>query len=143
MKLRRDWYVCGLLAVAIVYQTDAATFTVTSTNATGAGALRAEVVCQAVNTAQNLTVYFSSREVCVEVTGSSSHRWHAILQFSGISYGDVVREVPDAELAVNGNRIEYCRDNLIEWYVNGGGQRLTIDKTTKREIRKRGQFGFY
>ena len=41
------------------------------------------------------------------------------LALRAIGYGDRLRTVADAPPAARGNRVEYRRGNLVEWYVNG------------------------
>ena len=44
--------------------------------------------------------------------------WSWGLQLTGYGYGNRIQPAEDAELAVEGNRIEYRRGDLVEWYVN-------------------------
>ncbi|MCP4698646.1 MAG: hypothetical protein GY862_17610 [Gammaproteobacteria bacterium] len=40
------------------------------------------------------------------------------LTLTGYGYGEDIRPVPAAEAVADGNRMEYRRGNLVEWYVN-------------------------
>src|SRR5258706_5693746 len=56
-------------------------------------------------------------------------RWGLALQ--GYGYGNDVKLVGSAEPRVRANRVEYQRESLTEWYVNGPmglEQGFTIDK---------------
>ena len=63
---------------------------------------------------QKLTVHFGSRGV--EVAGAAA-RWRMSLRRYG--YGEHLQPVDAATARASGNRIEYARGPLTEWYVNG------------------------
>jgi Fe-S cluster biogenesis protein NfuA len=66
------------------------------------------------NAAQRLTLEFDGREArLVHPNGSVS------FYLTGYGYGQRLREPALATLAGNGNRVEYRRADLTEWYVNG------------------------
>jgi sugar lactone lactonase YvrE len=67
-----------------------------------------------VNPRQRLTVEFDSREIrLTHPDGSVS------FHLSGYGYGDWLQKPVSAKMAANGNRVDYHRGDLIEWYVNG------------------------
>jgi hypothetical protein len=68
---------------------------------------------QARNAAQHLTLTFSPREAQLKhPQGSGS------LRLTGYGYGQSLRTPVEPELAGAGNRLEYRRGELTEWYVN-------------------------
>ena len=81
---------------------------------------------RATNEQHRLEMEFTSTGVNVR-RGNS--RWGLALQ--GYGYGNDVKLVGSAEPRVRANRVEYQRESLTEWYVNGPmglEQGFTIDK---------------
>src|SRR5437879_2701133 len=65
---------------------------------------------QATNPAHDLRARFTPQEASVVVSGSG---------YAGLRLECVGSQpLPEAQLAVNGNRIEYRRGAVTEWYVN-------------------------
>jgi hypothetical protein len=44
--------------------------------------------------------------------------WHWQMRIHGYGYGNEIQALPAANLVSKKNRLEYQRDNLIEWYIN-------------------------
>ncbi len=76
---------------------------------------------QAPNRVHNLRTYFTESGIRVRPLTRSEPSWEWGLSLVGYGYEDAIRPVPAAELTVQGNRVEYRRGNLIEWYVNDEG----------------------
>ena len=71
-------------------------------------------ICRGVNPAERLTLEFDAQEARLRhPDGSVSFR------LSGYGYGDRLRKPARATLKGHGNRVEYQRGDLTEWYVNG------------------------
>ncbi len=68
------------------------------------------------NPAQDLETVFSSAGASFE---NDSSRWRVALR--GYGYGDAVMAAARVTPVASGNRVEYRRKNLTEWYVNGPG----------------------
>ena len=64
--------------------------------------------------AQSLKAEFSRQGVEVR---AGSARWR--LALAGYGYGDQLEALPEAAPQRSGNRVEYRRGTLVEWYVNG------------------------
>ena len=72
---------------------------------------------QAPNRAHNFRTYFTPDGVrSVQRSGSASWEWG--LNLTGFGYEGAIQPVTLAELSVDGNRVEYRRRELTEWYVN-------------------------
>ena len=68
---------------------------------------------QGRNAAQSLTMEFSAREAQLKDSqGSGGFR------LAGYGYGERIRTLAEAKVVGAGNRLEYQRGELIEWYVN-------------------------
>ncbi len=84
----------------------------------------------ASNRAQGLHARFG-RDGRVQVTPAAAQSGLS-LRLTAYGYGDALHSVPPAEKpAVKGNRVEYRRGDLTEWYVNdarGIEQGFTLDK---------------
>jgi len=83
---------------------------------------------QAPNRAHNLRTYFTPDSI--RITPRTSTDWVFGLSLVGYGFADDVRPVSEAEMSVSGNRVEYQRGCLTEWYVNsedGLEQGFTID----------------
>jgi streptogramin lyase len=66
------------------------------------------------NPAQRLTLEFNGREARLSHPDGS-----VSFHLSGYGYGDRLQEPARARLTGAGNRVEYHRGDLTEWYVNG------------------------
>jgi hypothetical protein len=66
------------------------------------------------NPAQQLSLGFDSRDVQVTHPGGSI-RFH----LTGYGYGDPLQKPAPGTLSASGDRLEYQRGNLTEWYMNG------------------------
>jgi streptogramin lyase len=66
------------------------------------------------NPAQRLTLEFDTREARLSHPDGSVG-----FHLTGYGYGDRLRKPAPATLAGTGNRVEYQRGDLTEWYVNG------------------------
>jgi hypothetical protein len=73
---------------------------------------------QAPNRAHNLRTYFTLTGIRVIPRTSATPAWEWGLTLTGYGYAGRVQPVAAAELVVSGNRIEYRRGELTEWYVN-------------------------
>ena len=73
---------------------------------------------QAPNRAQDLRTYFTPTGIRVVRRTESSPSWQWGVSLSGYGYAGDLKRVAAAKLAVSGNRIEYQRGGVIEWYVN-------------------------
>ena len=66
-----------------------------------------------VNPAQRLTLEFNGREARL------SHPYGSVaFHLTGYGYGDRLQKPARAQLTATGNRVEYQRPDLTEWYVN-------------------------
>jgi len=65
------------------------------------------------NPAQQLTFEFNQREARLSHPNGS-----VSFHLTGYGYGDHMQKPPSAELTGAGNRVEYRRGDLTEWYVN-------------------------
>jgi len=74
----------------------------------GHGAYRGE------NPAQRLTLEFGGGEARLSHPGGSLS-----FHLAGYGYGDRLQPAPRARLSATGNRMEYQRGDLTEWYLNG------------------------
>ncbi|MHC4641308.1 MAG: integrin alpha [Planctomycetota bacterium] len=73
---------------------------------------------QAPNRAQNLRTYFVPEGILIVQRTESSPGWQWGLSLRGYGYAGAVKAVDKARLEVSGNRIEYRRGDVVEWYVN-------------------------
>jgi|GEM_PF-2342897 len=73
---------------------------------------------QAPNRAQNLRAYFTNEGVRVIPRTNRAASWEWGMQLTGFGYQGTLQSPARARLVANGNRIEYRRGNLTEWYVN-------------------------
>ncbi|MEO5914979.1 MAG: FG-GAP repeat protein [Luteolibacter sp.] len=71
----------------------------------------------AENPAQGLKMDFTTAGPSVS-SGGQDVRWQSALTLTGCGYGDNVTGFPLAEVSTSGNRLEYRRGILTEWYVN-------------------------
>ena len=67
-----------------------------------------------VNAAQRLTLEFNGSEARLSHPDGNVN-----FRLTGYGYGDRLRQPAPARLTGTGNRIEYQRGDLTEWYVNG------------------------
>jgi len=68
---------------------------------------------QARNAAQRLELQFTPQEAELQYPNASGG-----LRLTGYGYGQQLQTPADAQLARQGNRVEYLRGDLTEWYVN-------------------------
>ncbi|MHC4604140.1 MAG: hypothetical protein ACYS6W_12515, partial [Planctomycetota bacterium] len=73
---------------------------------------------QAPNRMQNLRTYFTPSGIRVIRRTESVPSWQWGMCLTGYGYAGAAKAVGEAKLAVSGNRIEYRRGGVIEWYVN-------------------------
>jgi hypothetical protein len=73
---------------------------------------------QAPNRAHNLRAYFTPTGIRIIPRAVDSAAWEWGLTLTGYGYEGAVQPVPPAGLSAQGNRIEYRRGNLTEWYLN-------------------------
>jgi hypothetical protein len=72
---------------------------------------------QAPNRAQNLRTYFTPDGIrAIPRTGSTAWEWG--LTLTGYGYEGAIQPVAPATLSADGDRVEYHRGSLTEWYVN-------------------------
>ena len=85
---------------------------------------------QAPNRAHNLRTYFTPTGILAIPRSGDSAGWEWGLELTGYGYEGAIQPVTSATLSVYGNRIEYRRGHLTEWYVNderGLEQGFTLD----------------
>ena len=73
---------------------------------------------QAPNRAHNLRTYFTPAGLRVIPRTGDGAAWEWGLTLTGYGYGGAIQPVAPATLTVEGNRIEYRRGDLTEWYIN-------------------------
>ena len=73
---------------------------------------------QAANRAHNLRTDFSGAGIRVLPLGESQPSWDWGLSLVAYGYEGAIAPVAEAELKVEGNRVEFRRGALTEWYVN-------------------------
>ena len=73
---------------------------------------------QAPNRAQNLRTYFTRDGALVIPRTDSNPTWQWGIRLAGWGYEGVLAPVAAAEPVVQGNRVEYRRPQITEWYVN-------------------------
>jgi hypothetical protein len=73
---------------------------------------------QAPNRAQNLRTFFAPEGITITPRSGDGPSWQWGLSLRSYGLGDASREVQPATQVANGNRIEYRRGALTEWYVN-------------------------
>jgi hypothetical protein len=66
------------------------------------------------NAAQRLTLEFTSRDVRLSHPGGTVN-----FHLTSYGYGDRLRQPAPSSATAAGNRVEYRRGDLTEWYVNG------------------------
>ena len=69
---------------------------------------------RADNIKQGFKVTFSNDAATIFVGANS---WE--LKFAGLGYGENMQYLPCEQIVQRGNRLEYYRDSLTEWYING------------------------
>jgi hypothetical protein len=74
---------------------------------------------QAFSPSQDLHAAFTGTGMSVTSRAGSGSAWQFGMRLRGYGYGPQEQPVTRATLASNGNRIEYQRGQLTEWYVNG------------------------
>ena len=86
---------------------------------------------QAANRAQNLRTYFDPNGIRIAPREQTDQPWEWGLELTGIGSDKNILVVEPAILVTTGNRIEYQRDSITEWYKNdaqGLEQGFTIHK---------------
>jgi hypothetical protein len=86
---------------------------------------------QAPNRAHNLRTYFTQEGIRVIPRTAKIPEWEWGMKLTGLGYTGHIRSVDFAELKTNGNRMEYHRGDLVEWYINdsrGLEQGFTLKK---------------
>jgi hypothetical protein len=73
---------------------------------------------QAPNRTHNLRTYFTPAGIRVVPRTDIAPAWEWSLTLTGYGYAGNMQAPAAAEVAVNGNRVEYQRGMLTEWYVN-------------------------
>ena len=73
---------------------------------------------QAPNRAHNLRTYFTPTDVRVVPRTGNGTAWELGMRLKGYGYEHPIRPLAPATLSAEGNRIEYRRGGLTEWYVN-------------------------
>ena len=77
-----------------------------------------EQAWHAPNRSQNLRTYFTEGGVRVVRRTESEPDWELELSLIGYGRSGTVSSVGEARLVPNGNRIDYERGQIVEWYVN-------------------------
>lgn len=93
------------------------------------GAENAEGTFPALNRKQGFRAFFDEDRVRIAPDRDDSWTWS--LRWIGYGRPGAVRPVPEAVRHADGNRIEYLRGNLLEWYVNeprGVKQGFVVDE---------------
>lgn len=67
---------------------------------------------------KGFSAVFDEDGIRVESNGNKEADHSLSMVFNGVGYGDNIKPVKQAEIEVTGNRIEYSRDEVVEWYVN-------------------------
>ena len=75
-------------------------------------------VYQAPNRAHNLRTYFTPAGVRIIPRTGDGAAWEWGFTLAGYGYEGAIRPVASATVSAHGNRIEYRRGGLTEWYVN-------------------------
>ena len=75
----------------------------------------------APNRAHNLRTYFTSEGIRVVPRTGDATAWQWGLTLTGYGYTGQLQTSEAAELVKDGNRMEYHRAGLIEWYINDCG----------------------
>jgi PKD repeat protein len=91
---------------------------------------------QAPNRAHNMRTYFTRDGIRVIPRTSTNPDWTWGLSLKGFGYEGELQPVVPSKLSVSGNRIEYKRGNITEWYVNderGIEQGFSIQKPPESE----------
>jgi len=74
---------------------------------------------QAPNRANGFLTYFSATGIrLVHLSSNDERRWQTGLSLLGFGRGTLVAALETPSLAPDDRRIEYRRDDVIEWYVN-------------------------
>jgi hypothetical protein len=94
----------------------------------------------APNRAHAVKIYFSDAGIRVFPRGEPEPSWQWSMELVGYGREERIRPVPQAELVVEKNRVEYRRDTVIEWYVNeqrGVEQGFTLQTPPPGQARDR------
>ena len=90
----------------------AAEYEIRETTPTAAGSS----LFQAPNRAQSFRTHFD--ENGIRLTPRNGGAWEWRLTLTEVGAPEDLRPVSAAERVVDGNRIEYHRDGVVEWYIN-------------------------
>ncbi len=85
---------------------------------------------RADNPAQRFTAHFGAEDVVIEPAGRGEPAWHLGLRLTAWGSADNLQPVSAAGAIADGDRVEYRRGPLTEWYVNtamGLEQGFTVD----------------
>ena len=103
-------------------------------NATLSGA---DAAYQAPNRAQNFRTYFTTRGIQLRPRTGAETAWEWGLRLASYGYAGNLRPVAAAaSLTVTGNRLEYQREGIREWYLNdarGLEQGFTVTAPPERQ----------
>jgi hypothetical protein len=80
-----------------------------------------EAAYQAPNRAHNLRTYFTPAGILVIPRTGDGGQWQMALRLASYSADGQHQAVADAEPVAFENRVEYGREGLAEWFVNGEG----------------------
>jgi hypothetical protein len=98
--------------------TSAATTASVATTASTAASVATTSAYQAPNRAQNLRTMFGPEGITIEPRTGDGASWQWGLTLQSYGLGESSHEVEAATQVAEGNRIEYRRGALTEWYVN-------------------------
>src|SRR5258706_2356363 len=73
----------------------------------------------ATNRAQGIHATFTHQGMEIHASTNAPDALCWGMQLTGIGRGDKLLPMPLTELVASGNRLEYRRGNLTEWYING------------------------
>ena len=73
---------------------------------------------QATNTRHQMRTAFTPQGVRVVPTSPGTSHWHWGMTLRGYGYEGAITNVQTAQPIADGQRVEYRRGNLVEWYVN-------------------------
>ncbi|MFC1593292.1 hypothetical protein ACFL4C_04695, partial [Candidatus Omnitrophota bacterium] len=73
---------------------------------------------QAPNRAQNLRTYFTPSGICIVPRDSTTPGWELGLTLAAYGYEGNTQPMGSTEPIVDGNRVEYQRGTVTEWYLN-------------------------
>ncbi len=89
-----------------------------ATRSTGTLPRDATGVFQAANRAQNLRTHFTSQGPRLEPRSGTTAPWSVNLGLSALGRGAALIALGEPEIVATGNRVEYVRPGVVEWYLN-------------------------